>query len=223
MTKLTKYMVYICCFLMLIGGIAFYFHYRNAMPLESVKIYKTTTPMPIRKNPETKQPSSEIVQGGHWHGNEWHAEPHGEQSSVRQEVPRRKEPVTATSVTKTALSTPEISGTEVAFGKEVWIEKQFDQLDEWFSQNYPDVVEATQMTKEEYFKVYDTPEAARAMRERVNLAKSETFEQLSMLFSEMPTSMAEDIFDTARQHLISRWDVETVDKAISRLRMEMGL
>lgn len=229
MTKLT---MYICGLLILITGIGFYFYQRNTPPPDVVKIYKSTSILK-QKSPKTPK-NSETVQVKHVHRALGTSAESDSTFTPSQDVSQETSPVPSrlptVDRTDTVLSTSEVQETENSlleteseFDREAWIDEHFEQLNTWFSENYPDVVEATQMTREEYFEIYNTPEAARAIRERAKQASNEMFEQLRTLFSEMPTSMAEEFLESGREHFTPLWGTEETDRAIEKFRVQMGL
>ena len=220
----TGRIVTFCVFLILSVGVTFYIHEKNKSAPEPIKIYKTTTPYPNRATAAKSQsvkagpievPPVEDPHAGHNH-------PPQDQSHDAETLP------TETPVVDTANNTPPTPEDSSLSDEEIeeWVTtvmETLEDLDRRFAEKYPELLEISTMTKEDFFEAYPTAESQQALLERVQRAQPEMFAEISAVFSQIPREIVEDILSEAKAYFIQQWGSETANQVMSQLRRELGL
>ncbi len=215
-------------FLILAVGVAFHIHEQNKPVQEPIKIYKATTPAPKSvksANSKRVEPApSEVPILKNSHAGHNHP-PHVHNHDTLEE-------------TTLIAETSEISGTtdntqptleELSFsdkGMEGWVTsviETLEDLDRKFMKKYPEAIQISYMTKEEFFEAYPTEESQRALEERINRIQSEIFAELRAVYSTLPVEIVDDILFSTKERLIQTVGSETADLLIRQLRRELGL
>ncbi|MYK23745.1 hypothetical protein F4054_15995 [Candidatus Poribacteria bacterium] len=98
-----------------------------------------------------------------------------------------------------------------------------EDLDRRFAEKYPELLEISTMTKEDFFEAYPTAESQQALLERVQRAQPEMFAEINAVFSLIPREIVEDILSEAKAYFIQQWGSETANQVMSQLRRELGL
>lgn len=216
--------VTLCLFLLLSISVGFYFHERSKPPLAPIKIYKAVTPLPKRVPPTksrnvqaapTKAPPVEDPEAEHDHA------PHDHNHDM-EKSPAETHLVDTTG---TNVPTPEDSSLSEA-EIEQWVTSimgTLEDLDRRFMEKYPELLEISTMTKEDFFETYPTHEAQQALLERVQRAQPEMFAEIRAVFSQIPREIVEDILFEAETYFIQQWGNETADQVMNQLRRELGL
>ena len=225
---MAKQIMQLSGFLILIGGGIFYFYLRSAPPPEPVKVYK----VPERSPQRLTSAEGKLVddsQAGHTHTHVGHAHP--PQTVYADHVPVHGLPASEISDAPEVLATdaadPVASTTKVptSTGEDIapWVIEQFEKLNVWFHENYPDINEVSTMTPEEFLEAYPTDEAQEVIQERAREVQSLLFGQLRDLFAEVPPSSREEILSGAKAHFTKMWGAETANMVMAKLRAELDL
>ena len=215
-------------FLILAVGVAFYIHEQNRPAQEPIKIYKATTPAPkpvktansqrVEKTPTGVTPT-ENPHAGHNHP------PHIHNHDTPGEGALLGEPLEISGATDNAR--PTLEGSSLS-DKEIeeWVTsimKTLEDLDRKFMEKYPEALQISYMTKEEFFEAYPTEESQRALAERINRIQPEIFAELRAVYSTLPVEIVDDILSATKERLIQTVGSETADLLIRQLRRELGL
>ena len=211
-------------FLILSVGVAFYIHQRRKPAPEPIKIYKTVTPLPKRVPPAKSQnvqaaptevPPIEAPHAGHNHA------PHEHNYDV-ETLPTETPVVDTVNDTSPTPENSSLSEAEI----DEWmtsIMETLEDLDRRFAEKYPELLEISTMTKEDFFEAYPTAEAQQALLSRVQQAQPEIFAELHAVFSQIPREIVEDILSEANAYFIQQWGTETADQVMNQLRRELEL
>ena len=213
-------------FLILIGGVAFYFYLRHAQPPEPVKVYKVPERSPQRAT-AAKEELGVDQHAGHTHVG--HAQ--SPQTMYTDHVLVHETSVTEISdgveVLARDTTDPVVSKSEAPTGTDEdiapWVIEQFEQLNVWFQENYPDINEVSTMTPDEFLEAYPTNEAQEALQERARAAQSALFGQLRNVLTEVPRPVVEESLSVARDHFTKMWGAETAEMVMTKLRAELDL
>jgi hypothetical protein len=211
-------------FLILTVGVAFYIHEKSKPAPEPIKIYKTTTPYPNRataaKSRSVKAVPTEVLPVEDPHAG--HNHPPQDQNHGAETLP------TETPVVDTANNTPPTPEDSSLSDEEIeeWVTtvmETLEDLDRRFAEKYPELLEISTMTKEDFFEAYPTHESQQALLERVQSAQPEMFSELHAVFSQIPREIVEDILSEANAYFIQQWGAETADQVMNQLRRELEL
>lgn len=217
--------VMFCVFLILSVGVAFYVHKQNKPPSEPIKIYKVTTPYPKRVPPAksgsvkvvpTEVPPVENPHAAHNHPPHDH---NHDEAALPNETP-------AVDTTDTDVPMPKESQSLSDAEIDEWVTsimETLEALDRKFAEKYPELLEISTMTKEDFFEAYPTHESQQALLERVQRAQPEMFAEISAVFSQIPREIVEDILSEAKAYFIQQWGTETAEQVMSQLHRELGL
>lgn len=104
-----------------------------------------------------------------------------------------------------------------------WVIEQFNQLNVWFQETYPDLTEVSTMSPEDFLEAYPTDEAQEAFQERARFAQSVLFGRLRDLLAEVSPSVTEEALSIAKEHFTTIWGAETADMVLTKLRAELDL
>ncbi|RKU12610.1 hypothetical protein C6503_16935 [Candidatus Poribacteria bacterium] len=214
-----------CIFLILSIGVAFYIQEKNKPAPEPIKIYKVTTPYPKRVPPAksgsvkavpTKAPPVENPHAGHNH-------PPSNHNHDAETLPTETFAVdTIDTDVPTLTESQSLSDAEI----DEWVTsimETLEALDRKFAEKYPELLEISTMTKEDFFEAYPTHESQQALLERVQRAQPEMFAEISAVFSQIPREIVEDILSEAKAYFIQQWGTETAEQVMSQLHRELGL
>ncbi len=224
----TKRMMFLCGFLVLVGGVAFYLFQQNKLSPEPIASDTVLKLVPKQEIPDetprvqaglTGKPPAEDPHAGHNHPPHEHShdKPEAEISSGETPDAEGADTVAPTNENAEVLS-------EEAIQK--WVTetmKALDDLNTRFMEKYPELLEISQMTKEDFFEKYPTVESRQALLEYVQSVQPEMFAELRAVFSNLPIEIADDILLEAKDHFIQMWGPETADQVMAKLRAELGL
>ena len=126
------------------------------------------------------------------------------------------EPVPVHEIHKAALFAPDENVAP-------WVIEQFNQLNTWFQETYPDLTEVSTMSPEDFLEAYPTNEAQEALQKRARSAQSVLFGRLRDLLAGVPPSVAEEALSIAKEHFTTVWGAETADMVMTKLRAELDL
>ena len=217
-----------CVFMMLSVGIAFYIHEKNRPAPEPIKIYKVVQPLPKQEKPTKlssvdttllefatiEAPATEHNHPSYVHSHDDHSEePFSTKPSAGSDVTNNVLPITD----EKSLSDVEI---------EEWVTsvtKMLEDLDRKFMEKYPEAIQISYMTKEEFFEAYPTPESQQALAERMKRVQPEIFGELRAVYSALPVEIVDDILSITKERLIQTIGYDTADLIIRQLRRELEL
>ncbi len=126
------------------------------------------------------------------------------------------EPVPVHEIHKAALFAPDENVAP-------WVIEQFNQLNMWFQETYPDLIEVSTMSPEDFLEVYPTNEAQEAFQKRARAAQAALFGQLRNLLTEVPRPVVEKSLSVAKDHFTKMWGAETAEMVMTKLRAELDL
>lgn len=219
----TKRMMFLCGFLVIVGGVVFYLFQQNKLspePIASDTVLKLVPKQEITDETSrvqaglTEKPPAEDLHAGHNHPLHEHSHDMSE-----GEIPDAEgiDTVASTDENAEVLS-------EEAIQK--WVTetmKVLDDLNTRFLEKYPELFEIGNMTREDFFEKYPTVESRQALLEYVQSVQPEMFAELHTVFSNLPIEIADNILLEAKDHFIQMWGTETADQVMIKLRAELGL
>lgn len=215
-------------FLILAVGVAFYIHEQNRPAQEPIRIYKATTPAPKPVKSATSQrvevtptevPTFKNPHAGHNHPPHDYNHNTHEEKTLPIEIP-------VADTTNNTSPTPEEPQSRSDEEIEKWVtsvREMLEDLDRRFMEKYPEALQISSMTKEEFFEAYPTPESQQALADRMERIQPEIFAELRAVYSALPIEIVDDILSSTKERLIQTMGYDTADLLIRQLRRELGL
>ena len=216
----TKKILVFCGCLIFVGGVVFYFYQQHQPDPEPVKIYNlpklgSKQDSPVKASPiETARANVTPIDDAHT----GHDHPLHEQSPDTPEI---------SASTVTDVAAPEKKD-DVLSEKVIqkWVTDTMallDQVNVRLVEKHPELFEISQMTREQFFEKYSTPEAQKVLLEYIQRVRPEISKELRAVFSNIPIEIADDILLEAKDHFVKMWGQEAADQVVHQLRTELGL
>ena len=209
---LKKLLIFGGC-LILVGGVSFYFYQQNKPDPEPVEIYNTPKRVKKQAPSATIPPNPDALSEGGTR----------EDAQTAEEQPSSETPAPSVTHTVPPEKKDDVLSDEAIQKWVTEVMEDLEQLNTQFMEKYPELLEISKMTQEEFLEKYATPEEQQALLEYVQSVQPEMFAELRAVFSSLPIEIVDDILLEAKDHFIQIWGQEAADHVIRQLRTELGL